>query len=254
MLTAITHTPSPALNQGELTFLPRQPIDFAQALLQHTAYCDLLRRCGVRVITYDKNHVLPDSVFVEDTAFVLDEIGVIMPMGVASRQEETRLIQTELAKFREIKQIKHPARLEGGDILRIGKHLYVGVTSRTNTSGVMALAQMVKPYGYDVMGVNVTGCLHLKTGCTALDDQTILINPAWVDPEPFARFRLMSVPEGEPFAANVLRIGNTICMHSGFAKTREMVEQHGYDVQVTNISEFQKAEAGLTCMSLIFTH
>ncbi len=252
MLTAITHTPSPSLSQGELTFLSRQPIDFDKAKRQHASYCDMLRRSGVTVVTFDKNSSFPDSVFVEDTALVLDEIGVIMPMGVASRQKETEFIQTELAKFRNIEHIVLPERIEGGDILCIGKRLYVGLTSRTNAGGVRALEGMVKPYGYNVIGVNVSGCLHLKTGCTALDEHNILINPRWVDSKSFETFNQIVVPDEEPFAANILRIGNIICMHSGFAKTREMVEQSGYEVAVTDISEFQKAEAGLTCMSLIF--
>lgn len=252
MLTAITHIPSPSLNQCELTFLSPQPIDIDKAIIQHKSYCDMLRRCGLNVITLDKNSSLPDSVFVEDTALVLDELGLMMSMGIVSRQEEMRVIETELTKFRSIKNIKLPARLEGGDILRIDKSLYVGFTSRTNIKGVRALEESVKQYGYSVIGVNVPGCLHLKTGCTALDDQTILINPEWIDLKPFEDFNRIVVPNGEPFAANILRLGNTVCMHSGFVKTRQMVEQLGYDIEVIDISEFLKAEAGLTCMSLIF--
>lgn len=252
MLTAITHTPSPFLNQAELTFLSRQPVDADNAMLQHKSYCDMLHKCGVNVITLDKNSSLPDSVFVEDTALVLDEIGIMMPMGAASREEETKVVETKLADFRTIKYIKRPAKLEGGDILQIGRRLYVGLTSRTNIEGIKVLEEIVRPHGYDVRSVNVHGCLHLKTGCTALDDRTILINPDWVDPKPFENFHQVAVPSEEPFAANILRITHMICMHSGFEKTRQKIEKLGYKVEVTDISEFLKTEAGMTCISLIF--
>ena len=252
MLTAVAHIPSPALNQCELTFLSPQPIVFENARRQHNSYCDMLRRCGVDVIILAKNVSLPDSVFVEDTALVLDEMAIVTSMGVVSRQQETELINTELARFRTIEQLLPPARLEGGDVLRIGKRLYVGLSSRTNREGVQALEQLVKRYDYQVIPVNVTGCLHLKTGCTALDDQTVLINPTWVDSKPFESFKRLVVPNEEPFAANILRIGNTVCLHSGFIRTRQMIEQLRYNLELTDISEFLKAEAGLTCMSLIF--
>ena len=252
MLTALTHRPSPALNQCELTFLSSQPIDIDQANRQHAAYCDLLRQCGVEVITLDKNLALPDSVFVEDTALVLDEIAIMTSMGAASRRAETAVIETELAQFRPIARLSLPAQMEGGDILRVGQRLYVGLSTRTNTAGMNALAEIVAPYGYEVIGVSVTGCLHLKTGCTALDDRTILLNPDWIDSAPFAEFEQLPVPEAEPFAANILRIGQVICMHAGFTQTRTLIEQRGYRLEVVDISEFLKAEAGLTCMSLIF--
>lgn len=252
MLTALTHRPSPALNRCELTFLSAHPIDIDLANHQHTAYGDLLRRCGAEVITLDKNLALPDSVFVEDTALVLDEIAIMTSMGAASRRAETAAIETELARFRPITRLRLPAQIDGGDILRIGHTLYVGQSTRTNAAGMNALAEIVAPYGYEVSGVSVTGCLHLKTGCTALDDRTLLLNPHWIDPAPFAGFELIPVPETEPFAANILRIGPIICMPTDFTQTRTRVEQRGYRLEVVDISEFLKAEAGLTCMSLIF--
>ncbi|MCB9077526.1 MAG: dimethylargininase [Anaerolineaceae bacterium] len=252
MLTAITHRPAPALNQCELTFLSAQVIDIDQANRQHAAYCDLLRQCGAEVITLDKNLHMPDSVFVEDTALVLDEIAIITSMGAVSRRAETAAIETELAHYRPISRLCRPAQVEGGDVLRIGHTLYVGLSTRTNAAGVKALAELVAPYGYEVIGVSVTGCLHLKTGCTALDDRTLLLNPNWIDPAPLAGFEQIPVPEAEPFAANILRIGQTICLHAGFTQTGALLDQRGYQLEVVDISEFLKAEAGLTCMSLIF--
>jgi dimethylargininase len=253
MLTAITHSPSPALDSCQITFVSRQEIDNKLTASQHQSYRDMLTRCGVRVVNFDRNISLADSVFVEDVALVLDELGIIMPMGTESRRAETAFIAASLKRYRNIELIELPAKLEGGDILRVGRELFVGLSSRSSREGAQALQKIVAPYGYTVTGVKVTGCLHLKTGVTALDDETVLINPLWVDSAPFARMKRYTVPSQEPFAANILSIDKTICIHSGFKRTREMIEKNGYHLESTDISEFQKAEAGLTCMSLIFT-
>ncbi len=252
MLTAITHIPSPLLNQCELTFLPSRPINLDMAAFQHRAYCDMLRSCGATVVTLDRNTAFPDSVFVEDTALVLDEIGIVTAMGAVSRQAETEAVACELTKFRRIERILPPATLEGGDVLQVGRCLYVGRSPRTNSEGEKALARIVEPFGYRTIGVKVQGCLHLKTGCTALDDTTVLINPEWIDPQPFNDLHTIAVSDREPFAANILRIGQTLCVHSGFAQTRERLERIGYDTKAVDISEFLRAEAGMTCMSLLF--
>ncbi|NNK96298.1 MAG: dimethylargininase [Desulfobacterales bacterium] len=251
MLTAFTHAPSPYLGQCELTYLPRQSIDIEVIKTQHIDYCDMLRRCGVTVLTFNHNDRLPDSVFVEDTALVLDEIGIILSMGTESRREENTFIASQLAKYRALERIRQPAQLEGGDILQIGKDLYVGLTSRSNQLGAQALANIVAPFGYRVETVEVIECLHLKTGCTALDENNVLINPQWVDSASFEKLNQLNVPPEEEFAANILRLGDIICMPSGFPRTRKMIEDLGYKVMVIDISEFQKAEAGLTCISLL---
>jgi dimethylargininase len=252
VLTALTHTPSPQLNGCALTYLTPRPIDVERAIGQHREYCAMLRRCSAHVLTLAQNAGMPDSVFVEDTAVVLDAVAIITPMGVTSREKETEAVASALAPFRPVARIAPPAALEGGDVLRIGKRLYVGLSARTNRQGIAALDHIAGPHGYRVTPVAVQGCLHLKTGCTALDDETILINPDWVDPEPFTNFKTLVVPGEEPFGANILQVNGKICMHSGFAQTRRMLERLGYATEVADISEFLKAEAGMTCMSIIF--
>jgi len=252
MFTAITHKPSRSLNQGELTFLPRKKIDVAKACEQHAAYCEMLKKLGTDVITLDQNRALPDSVFVEDTALVLDKTAVLLPLGANSRKAESNLIEKNLAKFRTIVRIKPPARIDGGDILIIGKTLFVGNSTRTNKKGIRALHKIVTPLGFEIVKVKVGNCLHLKTACTALDEKTVLINPEWVDAVAFKKFKQIEVPIDEPFAANVMRVGKTICIHSGFKRTQGLIEQHGCKTKSIDISEFLKAEAGLTCMSLVF--
>lgn len=253
MLCAITHVPSPQLQHCELTFLESEPISIEKAKEQHKNYCAMLKRCGVKVIVLDENSVLPDSVFVEDPIVVFDEVAVLTSMGVVSRRAESEYMKKVFSQYRTIERISLPAKIEGGDVLKIGKKIFVGESARTNQEGIQALKTIIKPFGYEVFSVKVTGCLHLKTGATALDEKTIFINSAWVDASDFEGFELIEVPSDEPFGANVLKIGDTLCMNEAFPKSIAVVKTLGYKVDSVNISEFVKAEAGLTCMSVPFS-
>lgn len=252
MLNVITHLPSPHLRDCELTFLDFKQIDLAKAQKEHENYKKMLESCSANVITIDENIDFPDSVFIEDPILVFDEIAILTSMGVESRRLETKNLEKVFAKYREIKRIELPARIEGGDVLKIGKKIFVGKSARTNSDGIRALRAILTPYGYEVIGVKVSGCLHLKTGCTALDDKTILLNPQWLDTKPFEGFKQVIVPHEEPFGANILKINDTICMNEAFPRTIEMVKALGYTVKTTDITEFVKAEAGLTCMCVPF--
>lgn len=252
MLTAITRSPSARLVNCEITFLDRQPIDYDLALKQHDDYCAVLARLGATVTRLSPDQRYPDSCFVEDTAIVVDELAVITSLGVRSRRGETATIAPELAKHRELSAIELPATIEGGDVMQIGKTLFVGVSTRTNSQGVAALTDILQPYGYRVCPVALNQVFHLKSGCTAIDAETILIASEGVDLEPFADFKLVFVDLEEAAAANTLRIGDTLLMQAGFPRTIDQVESLGYCVEAIDISEFAKAEAGLTCLSLIF--
>ncbi len=236
----------------ELTHLSRQPIDAALAAEQHRGYCGALETCGARVVTLPAIEGLPDSVFVEDTAIVLDELAILTSPGVESRRPELRAIEPEIARLRPVARITPPATIEGGDVLRVGRRLYVGLSPRTNLEGVAALRALVVPHGYEVLPVALRDCLHLKSGCTAIDDGTILINPGWIDAGVFPDYELFDVHAAEPWAANIVRVGASLCVGAAFPRTAEMLSRRGYDVRVVDVSEFAKAEGGLTCMSLIF--
>lgn len=252
MLTVVTHKVSPALQECELTFLESEAIDLVKAAEEHRNYCRMLENCGAKVVILDENHLLPDSVFVEDPIIVFDEVAVLTSMGVESRRKERETLEKFFNQYRQVVQINLPAKIEGGDVLKIGKHIYVGQSPRTNKAGIDALSEILVPFGYKVIPVMVTGCLHLKTGCTALDSDTILINPAWVDPAPFSGFTIVETLPEEPFGANVLPINSTLCMNAAFPLTADLVRSRGYSVVTTDITEFVKAEAGLTCMSVPF--
>ena len=253
MRVALTHQPSSRFDQCQLTYVDPAPIAVDRARAQHAAYCDLLRRHGLEVRMLDANDAFPDSVFVEDTAIVLDELALLTALGTPTRRGEQIAVAAALADYRPVTPIPFPATIEGGDVLRVGRTLFVGHSSRTNAAGIQALTDFAGPLGYRVVPVAVTGCLHLKTGVTALDDETVLLNPAWIDSTPFARFRQMPVPEREPFAANVLRLDHALVAHAGFVATIDLLERAGYTIDTLDISEFLKAEAGLTCMSLLIT-
>lgn len=254
MLVALTHSVSPAICNCELTYRDREPIDYDRAVEQHAGYCQLIRTCGAQVVELHVNGDYPDSTFIEDTAVVVDEIAVMANIGVPSRQGEVDGIAAEMARFREVTHVQSPATLDGGDVLIVGKDVFVGRSARTNDAGIASLTQILGQFGYRILPVKLKDCLHLKSACTALDHETLLINSKWFDPEPFQRFRMIHVPEHEPWAANVLEIGGTILMHSGFIKTIDLVADLGYTVMSTDISELLKAEAGMTCSSIPFEH
>ena len=249
---ALTHRPSPLLGECQLTFIDRTPIDLERANAQHQAYCASLQAAGVQVQVLETSPDLPDSAFVEDCAVILDELAVLTRPGRPARQPEVERLVPFLAEVRLVLQMQSPATLEGGDVLRRGKILYVGRSTRTNSAGIGALREIVHPHGYRVFPVPVHGSLHLKTACTALDDGTLLANPDWIDLSYLEGLRLLSVPEAEPWAANVLRIGERLWAQSAFPRTLEMLLRAGYAVEALDCSEFLKAEAGLTCLSLVY--
>jgi dimethylargininase len=255
MLTAITRAVSPSLANCELTWLPRQEIDIALAIAQHREYEKCLAELGARVISLPALPELPDAVFVEDPALVLDEAAVITTMGCESRRGERESLAEALQPFRPLIRMREPARLEGGDVMRIGKDLFVGLSDRTDEAGVAQLADELTPFGYRVIPMALHDCLHLKSACCYIGDNCILINQAWVDTEPLRRLRLIDVAPDEPCGANALRVADTILMPSAYPATADVTRSSGFKVRMLDLSELLKAESGVTCSSLLFeTH
>jgi dimethylargininase len=252
MLTAITRQVSSALTACELSFIPRQPIDLRVAREQHHAYEQLLALLGAHVISLSAEGDLPDSMFVEDPAVVLDELAVIFPLGTETRRREAASIAAALSPFRTIAHVQLPGTIEGGDILRLGQKLFVGLTARSNSAGIAQLANLVAPYEYEVITVPVAGCLHLKSAVTSLGNNTLLANRAWFDSSFFDGFEWVDVHSDEPHAGNALALGGTIIFPASFEQTRARIAARGFHVTALDISELQKAESGLTCSSLLF--
>jgi dimethylargininase len=252
MLTALTRTPGPELARCELTHLPRRAIDSDRAAAQHKSYQSALRDAGFHVIELPADPALPDGVFVEDTAVVLDEVAVLTAPRPTSRRGERSAVEAALVPFRQLVRLPPDAFLEGGDVLRIGRTLYVGQSARTGAAGLAALGDLVRPFGYTVVPVRVSGCLHLKSAACVVDEETVLINRDWVETGPFSGLRLVDVPAAEPFGANVLRLPGTVLVSSAYPATAELVRGLGHRVVALDVSELHKAESGLTCMSLLF--
>ena len=252
MLTAITRAVSPALIHCELSFIDRQPIDLTRAQEQHHAYETLLEKLGARVVSLPAEPDLPDSMFVEDPAIVLDELAVILRLGTESRRHEAASLARELSKYRRLAYVSLPGALEGGDVLRIDRKLFVGLTKRSNGEGICQLRGVLEPLGYEVIAVPVTGCLHLKSAVTYLGGNTLLANRSWFDTTPFAGYDWIDVDPAEPHAANALALGGTAIFPASFPRTRARIEAGGFSVAPLDISELQKAESGLTCSSLLF--
>ncbi|MCX6538212.1 MAG: dimethylargininase [Acidobacteria bacterium] len=252
MPVAITRQVCAAIGECELTHLPRVRIDVDRARTQHLAYEQALAALGCHVVSLPPQAALPDSVFVEDAAIVLDEIAIVTRPGVQSRRSETMSVAEALAAYRRIWFVEAPGTLEGGDVLRLDNRLFIGLSGRSNQSGIMQLRAVVWPYGYTVTAVPVTGCLHLKSAVTQVADRTLLANPQWVDPSLFGQFTVIDVDPDEPYAANGLLVGGRLIYPSSFPRTRTRLEAHRITVVPVDVSELQKAEGAVTCCSLVF--
>ncbi|MES1262644.1 MAG: arginine deiminase family protein [Acidobacteriota bacterium] len=252
MLTAITRGVSRTLADCELTWLARAPIDIDRAIAQHREYERCLAELGARVISLPAAEEHPDGVFVEDPAIVLDEVAVIASMGCESRRGERASLAAALAEYRPLIRMRDPARLEGGDVMRIGKDLFVGLSARTDEAGVAQLSDVLRSFGYRVIPVALRACLHLKSACSYLGEGSILINRDWLDARPLGGFRLIDVAPDEPGAANALRVGETVLMPSAFPATAALLRKAGFGVHVVDLTELLKAESGVTCSSLLF--
>lgn len=251
MITAITREISSRFNECEITHIERTPIDLEIACVQHHAYVHALKNVGCNVIELPGEADLPDSVFVEDTAFILPEVAVITRPGADSRKPETESIVGALSPHIKLVYVREPATVDGGDVLILGKKIYIGKSTRSNQEAIDQLSDLLCEYGYTVMGVSLHDCLHLKSAVSRVDDKTLLINKAWVDTVPFADFDLIEVDPAEPYAANCLPIGDSIIFPAAFPKTRMKLEKKGYKIIGVDVSELAKAEGAVTCCSLI---
>lgn len=251
MRLALTRALSPAIVHCELTHFERVPIDFRRAVEQHAAYEAALTAAGCTVQHLEATPELADGVFVEDTAVVLDEVAVLTRPGAASRQGEVPSTARALRPLRPLVTIEAPGTLDGGDVLRVGRTIYVGSSGRTNPDGIAQLERHLAPLGYRVRALPVSGCLHLKTAVTQVGERTLLLNPAFVDRAHFEGMELIAVDPLEPFAANALRLGETVIYPLAYGRTAARLEAHGIRLSRVEVSELAKAEAGVTCCSLL---
>lgn len=251
MRFAITREISSGMEHCELTYLDRVEINLTLARQQHDGYIRLLEELGCKVICLPEAPDLPDSVFVEDTAVVFPEIAVITRPGAVSRQPEIQRIADTLKSYRPLAWIQPPATLDGGDVLRIGKHVFVGSSPRSNQAGFSQLRNILSPYGYQLVEVPVYGCLHLKSAVSQVAEDTVLINSTWIDETYFASYSRINIDPLEPYAANGLLIGEKLIYPARFEHTQSILVKHGINIKTVDLSELEKAEGAVTCCSLI---
>ncbi len=252
MLIAITRAVSSALVNCELSFVERKPIDLESARAQHNTYEATLARLSAKVVSLVEEPELPDSMFVEDPAIVLDEVAIVCPLGTETRRKEAPSVAAALEKYRKLAYVKLPGTLEGGDVLRVGKKIFVGLTKRSNAEGIRQLAVIVSTHGYELTAVPVTGCLHLKSAVTFLGKNTLVGNRAWFDWQRLPGFDWVDVHPAEPHAGNALQIADSVVFPASFPRTAALIQEKGFRLEPIDISELQKAESGLTCSSLLF--
>jgi len=243
---------SPSLGRCELTFLAREAIDLDRARAQHRALEQALETLGCVIERLPAQPDLPDSVFVEDTVVVLDEVAVVTRPGAASRRAETASVAHALARHRPLVAIEAPGTLDGGDVMRLGRRVFVGRSSRTNEAGTLALRSALGGFGYSVTAAPVAGCLHLKSAITEVASETVLLNPEWVDAALFPGVTVIEVDPDEPYAANAQRVGDALVFPTAFPRTGERLRRAGLRVVTVDLSELAKAEGAVTCCSVVF--
>ena len=251
-MIAITREVSPAFANCELTHLTRTPIDVDLARAQHDAYENALEDAGCRIDRLPAGPDMPDSVFIEDAAVVFDEIAVLTRPGAESRRAETPAVAAALARYRSVCAIQAPGTMDGGDVLTVGRRVFVGASTRTSRDAIAQMRRMLEPYGYAVAGVEVRGCLHLKSAVTAIADDVLLINPAMVARSAFPGCDFVDVDAREPMAANAVRLRDRLIYPTAFPRTAERLVQRGFTITAVDVSELQKAEGAVTCCSVIF--
>jgi dimethylargininase len=253
-MLAITRDVSPRFNECEITHIERSIIDVDIARAQHRGYVEALKKLGCTVLELPAETDLPDSVFVEDTAFILPHTAVITRPGADSRKPETESIIQALSPHIKLIYIREPATLDGGDVLVIGKKIFIGQSTRSNNDAIDQLNALLGDDGYTVTGVPLHDCLHLKSAVTRVDDSTLLINKTWVDAHLFENYELIEIDPSEPNAANCLPIGGSIIYPTSFPKTRAKLEARGHTIVSVEVDELAKAEGAVTCCSLVIAN
>jgi len=231
-----------------------EKIDVKLAKLQHKEYCKALQRLGLRLIWIERDNSLPDSCFVEDTAIIFGEKAVICNISVESRAREVIGVAKVLEKLKQVYYVRKPATIDGGDVLQVEDRVFIGLSARTNLEALNQIKQILKDTNLEVVPIKVHNILHLKSACTYLGNNYVVLSKGNFDIDIFSGLRKTMVPKGEEYAADCLAINGTILMTKGYPKTKKLIENEGFQVEELEMSEFRKGEGGLTCLSIIWRH
>lgn len=227
--------------------------DYDNALIQQDNYIEALKQCGVAVTVLEAQEEFPDSVFVEDTAVCTEKCAIITFPGADSRQGEETTIEQALEEFYDyIEHITMPGTLDGGDVMMVGGHFYVGMSDRTNDEGFRQFNAILESYGYSASSIAMEKFLHLKTGLAYLENNNLLVTGEFTGHPEFEKYNRIIVDETEAYAANSIWVNGKVLVPLGYPKTRAAVEAAGYEVIEVDVSEFRKLDGGLSCLSLRF--
>ncbi|KTC79521.1 NG,NG-dimethylarginine dimethylaminohydrolase [Legionella cherrii] len=251
---AIVRTPSSNMIHGLTSTLDLGRPDYIKALEQHQNYMNALIQCGLEVTALPAADDFPDSCFVEDPALLTDKVAILTRPGALSRQGEVDLIKPCIQTFYKgrIHQIEAPGTLEAGDVMQIEDVFYIGISQRTNLEGARQLTSLLAQYGYKSVLIELKKFLHLKTGVSSLGNGYLLVHGELVNHPAFKSFKQLVVSDNEAYAANCIRVNNSVIMPQGFHQTTEMVRNLGFQVVTVDVSEFRKIDGGLSCLSLRF--
>ncbi len=251
--TAIVRGVPETLDKCVRTYSPSDAVNINLAKEQHELYCKALEHRNLKLVRIPAENSYPDCVFVEDPAIVFKRTAVISSMGAKSRRGEVEGVRKLLSSiFTNVVDILPPATIEGGDVLRVDDRLFVGLTSRTNTDGVMQLRNALRKEECEIIPVKVNNILHFKSACSYLGDELIAVNPGYFDLKVFSPLRSLRLPREEAYAANCLSVNGKVFVSKGYPMTKKLIEKEGFEVEELDVSEFKKCEGSLTCLSIIF--
>ncbi len=249
---AIVRTPGKSIVQG-LSTSNIGPVDYQKALLQHQDYIKALEDCELEVLVLPPDKDFPDSTFVEDPALLTPHCAIITNPGASSRKGETAGIKSVLGDFFEhIEEVSDPGTVEAGDIMMAGSHFYIGISERTNQNGAEQVIEILEKYGLTGSMIKLNEVLHLKTGLAYLERNNLAACGEFVTKEEFRKYNILEIPEDESYAANCVWINGRVILPKGYKKTRSIIQSCGYEIAEVDVSEFQKLDGGLSCLSLRF--
>ncbi len=249
---AITRKPCENFGRGLTTAVSAEPADYGLMLKQHNAYLEALSTAGIEVMVLDPQPDYPDAHFVEDTAVVTADVAIITIPGAQARRGEEESILPVLSEYRKIQRIQPPGTLDGGDVLLVNNHFFIGISERTNREGAEQLGRILQDYGHTWATVDVGAGLHLKSSINYVGQNNLLVTPDFTAKELFTDYNLIVLDPVESYAANSLLVNEHLLMPAGYPATRKRLEFMDFKIIELETSEVQKMDGGLTCMSLRF--
>lgn len=251
----IVRTPSKSICDGITSAPELGKPDYEKALEQHKGYIETLKKCGVEVEVLEALDEFPDSCFVEDVAVLTKKCAIITNPGASTRNREKEYIVEPIKKYYaedKIEYIKAPGTLDGGDVMMVGDHFYVGKSARTNEEGIKQFIEILEKYGLSGSEVKLEEVLHLKTGVNYIENNILLVSGGFIEKEDFKNYKKIVIPEDEAYAANCIWVNGTVIVPTGYPKVKKLIEDAGFKVVCTDTSEYRKIDGGLSCLSLRF--